>query len=286
MDIPDNFNQDYIIKKTTGRYGLVVKNSTPEKLLYYASRVFVFFVSLATLTYFILDDIKAVALIVGTGGAISGYIYTSAIKLHSEIRDKAFNLIAASREKDLYRDAINGVAIHFHKNGALSKKDCPKYFAPNSRKSKFRKNLLTTCNFYEEMAIAIQYKEIYEPLICDYYGFTFCEFYENIANNFLAYRRGVSTNSPYRDKSIDRPERILVFQSMEWLYVRWKPILTELEKIHIKRLEDVEKTISKKSPTNKDRDKKTLDGMERHPELRSGLISEITRKDRKEKLYT
>lgn len=162
--------------------------------------------------------ISAVAIVIGV-------LFNGAVKLHSEMRDRAFTLILTNRQDKAYMDAIVFVNEFFRNNTNLSADAIAAMYKSKEENDKnLCKNIRLVGNFYEDMAISIKYKEVNEPIIEEYFIGIFIRFYEKI-EDFLPEMRRVWPP--------DTASRIEVFCELDELYRKWKPKHLRL----IKRLE-------------------------------------------------
>lgn len=171
--------------------------------------------------------ISAIAIIIGV-------LLTSAVTLHSQMRDRSFELLKANRDDKNYKDSMGKIVRFLKDHPDLSKQEIVKlYVSTETNDIALCEAIKTVGNFYEEMAIAIIHKEVNEPLLRDFYIGIFVRFYQRI-QPFLPVIRNEVDEHPFGIKP--RPE---VYIRLDELYERWHPIYqTMLKDIEAKRLSE------------------------------------------------
>ena len=165
--------------------------------------------------------------------AVAGFLFNSAAKFHSEMRDRAFNLLQTNNITKPYLEAYANVFRTLRRNKDLSQEKIVKiYVSKDARDIQFRNDIKVVGNFFEEMAIAIKCKEANEELLEEFYIGLFIRFYESIQRFIPVIRNNPKIpNSPFEETS-----RIEVYSSLDWLYERWKPryqaLVEELREKH------------------------------------------------------
>lgn len=165
-------------------------------------------------------NIKDYLVLISAIALVIGVLFTQAIKLYSEVRDRAFSLLRQNRESPEYNVAAGRVARHFFKKGKFSREDVINLYKSDEEYDvEIRRAIVIVANFYEEMAIAIKYNEVNEALLKDFYIGTFVRLYDNIKEFLIVVRNDPPIdNSPF--KELRRPD---VLCNLDLLYIRWKP---------------------------------------------------------------
>jgi hypothetical protein len=172
--------------------------------------------------FLILGNPKEYVFVMVSGGAISGFLFTAAIKFHSEMRDRAFEFLVEQRRNDqLFKDASLHISIHFRLNPNLSINDVKQLWrSTENYETKLRNDILTVGNVFETIAISIRHKEVHEGLLQDFYAGILVSYYEKLKDSYLP----VIRNYPHLDEPLlGNGERIEIFCDLDWLYRRWKP---------------------------------------------------------------
>jgi len=162
--------------------------------------------------------VSALALIIGV-------LFTQSVKLYSEMRDRAFSLLMASRENDNFKKASSYFANYMMGEGNLSKDKLIEIFnAKDGEDKKMAMVVIEIANFFEEVAIAIKYDAVNEKLLREFYIGTFIRFYDSINNLFPLIRNiPLVPDSPF-GKNV-HPE---VFCNLEFLYYNWNPVYLKI----------------------------------------------------------
>jgi hypothetical protein len=123
-------------------------------------------------------------LLPAAGAAIAGYLYTSAVNLHTQRKDEAFQFLTRVDHSESFLRAIGNVNRFFESNEALSQEQIIEIVTPGGSE-KFRTiqdDIRRVANFYEEMAIAIKYGHVQEELLEEFYSGLLIKFYESFKN--------------------------------------------------------------------------------------------------------
>lgn len=164
---------------------------------------------------FTLDNpivISAIAIVIGV-------LFNAAVKLHSEMRDRAFNLILTNRLDEKYQKAatIFGEFLHNNRNVTVDV-IANMYKSNDAYDKKVCRSVRLLGNFYEEMAIAIDYKEVNEPMLADFYVGMFIRFYEEIRIFLPVIRDEMPAQLSPRGTGARRE----VYCKLDDLYRKWK----------------------------------------------------------------
>ena len=177
--------------------------------------------------------------------AISGIFLTSAVKLHSEARDEAFKVLRQSTDDtNLYKHMR--VIRDFDrtlKESQISPSDFAPYlyddintcdnpkiikihnnFLSNQTSNNQRADIVVSIfkvgNFFEEIMIAIEQKEINETMLYEFYNGMFIRFYSQIRHYLLYLRNDPSANinHVHSHGATRVPE---LFVGLDKLWERW-----------------------------------------------------------------
>lgn len=247
LKLNSNNKANQIALELDGLEGLLLKQITPAKLMLVSASLLGICLILVFLYFFYseLDENKKQSFIIFISAlvAVSGFLLNASIKLHSEMRDRAFQLIISSRENPVYRNAFRYgmkflrkeaskrefksekvVALVDGKDGDVELKfiernadGSGKVITRPISNEEMRGYVSTIGNFFEEMAIAIEYKEVYEPLLLDYYHSILIPYYDLMKPKILPAMRGIKYSSINKGKD----DRKSIFENIEWLYKRW-----------------------------------------------------------------
>lgn len=179
-------------------------------------------------------DIKNNAVMISAFVAIVGFLFNSSVKLHSELRDRTFDFLKMNRESGEYLDACRFLGQYFNEHASITPEEAKLLISKETEDqetedkgqsakgpdyAELRKHLYIIGNLFEEMALAIKYKEVTESILADFFMGIFIRFYEN-AGPYIVVLRNPKTlpDSIYGER--ERPE---VFCTLDDLYKRWKP---------------------------------------------------------------
>jgi uncharacterized membrane protein len=178
------------------------------------------------------------------GAAIAGFLFNSAVKLHSETRDKTFNLLITTgntdfREKsDFYwqfrrtfpHEKLTAEDIQcILAEGNYKSKNTVKRTSSRFRNSTYsgkkkivelKNSMFYTANFFEEIAIAIRQRDISEPTLREFYNSMFGQFW-GFFEPFLKVVRNKNEEFKFVGLDYNVGERPEAFKNLEWLANRW-----------------------------------------------------------------
>lgn len=194
-------------------------------LLYFFIVLFIVFLAWFVQENLTIDDkTKKITLsnplVISAVAIVIGVLFNGAVKLHSEMRDRAFDLLLINRKDKIYREASSNLATFFRVNNCLSRDDIIQIYKSHDKYVvKIRQSIMVVGNFFEEMAIAIKYKEVNEQILEEFYHGIFLRFYGRISPFLPILRNEIDPKiSPWGD--IIRRE---VYCELDYLYERWKP---------------------------------------------------------------
>ena len=165
------------------------------------------------------SNLRASLIAISITIAAAGYLFNARIALHSQLRDRAFNFLLESRDSSDLSKSLKKVSLYFRRYNP-TRQEIARLYASNSEKEEdleLHDSITTVGNFFEEMAVAIYFKEINEYLIKEYYRGSFLKFFEDI-EPFLETIRGHTAEGK---QILGNRNRDYVFEKLEWLYHRW-----------------------------------------------------------------
>ncbi len=140
--------------------------------------------------------------------AIIGILFQGAFSLHTHMRTKAMEVLRDSRKNENYINAVKAFRQFLKSRSDLKPCAIEEFiYAPDPEEKQAISNLVIIANFYEELAIYIKYKEVYEPILEDFYKPSLLKFCSDIKDWIQPLRSYYG--SP------------LVFCNMEALYKYW-----------------------------------------------------------------
>ena len=145
---------------------------------------------------------------------------TQGIKLHSENRDRAFTVFILDENTKQFQEACPVFSKLISKQKVLTVENIINIFSSDDEDvKKTAEAILYIANFFEQMAIAIRYNEVHEPLLREFYIGNYVRFYRCI-KHILPLIRGTTLipNSPFGKDY--RPD---VLCNLDWLYKQWMP---------------------------------------------------------------
>jgi hypothetical protein len=147
-----------------------------------------------------------------------GVIFSAAVKLHSEERDRAFKFLSENQNNPELLKALLAVSQFRTANEGIKPNKLRELYLDKSKEArKFMGKVSFICNFFEEMAIGVKYRQIHEGIVRDYYIGMLCRI-GVFMEPFLPLMRNIPQIDDHPFGSSQRPE---IFENMEWLYRRW-----------------------------------------------------------------
>jgi hypothetical protein len=159
--------------------------------------------------------------------AITSAAYAGAVRLRADARDRTFNFIEEHRNNPDIVRALNVFMAFAAKNKALLERGpLPDEVAVNLLRdpeaAAVRDAIRVAANFFEEMAVAIEFGEVLDAMLFEYEAEMFVRFFEGLAPLLPAIRNAPPLpGSPYGE--VERPT---AFRHCEALFERWQPRLT------------------------------------------------------------
>ncbi len=165
-----------------------------------------------------IRDPQPYLIIISAFVLVIGFLFTAVVTLHSKMIDQAFKMILTFRNDKDYHDATHYLGYFFKANKNLTVDDIIEIFT-DDRYMKVRVSLYKVANFYEQMAIAVKYREINEPITEEFFIGIFIRFYETTKDFFPVIRNQVDVD-PRPFGAVTRSE---VYCEIDNLYKKWKP---------------------------------------------------------------
>ncbi len=189
-----------------------------NSLALYAASIATTFVGVLFVVLFVAAGADTKLIVVSAFFVTASVIFTAAVKLHSEERDRAFRFLTENHNNKALLEAMGVIGRVRARNPSVSRDQATKlYLSVDPDHRAFIAQLFSVCNFFEEMAIGVKNRQINENIVKDFYAGmlfrtgTFVEFLLPIIRNDPRV-----PNHPFGEAK--RPE---VFENMEWLYRRW-----------------------------------------------------------------
>ncbi|WP_128292679.1 DUF4760 domain-containing protein [Afifella aestuarii] len=166
--------------------------------------------------------------------AVAGFLFNSAVKLHSEARDRAFDFLKEHSENDKLHAALARVGefgrMHVNVTEAeairlvrqmIETKASPNALAGSEAKGMIDEGLLLAIlragNFFEVMEIATRNGAVNEGIVRDYYREPLHRFHAIAAPIISVFRNSPpKPNSPY--ENVERPRALI---GVDQLLGRW-----------------------------------------------------------------
>ena len=162
------------------------------------------------------------AVALAAAGAVAGFLFTAAVKFHSDARDHAFKLLTAFLENNELNDAFRNVGIFFRLNQGLDVNTVIQLFNSHGKHEiKLRQDIYRVGNFFEDMATAIKYKETNESILEEYFNGMLARYYQYMRDNNIF--RVLRNNPPIANSPFGGTWRPEVFYNLDKLYERWWP---------------------------------------------------------------
>ena len=233
-----------------------MRHVTPNWL--FISAIVVVVLGAAALFFVTKPSEWALVLVVSVG--IASFLFNSAVSFHSQLRDRAFNMmITAGRNKqflvhigralrfflDCKGTVPTSAQIQFiiaapptgvgEKDRSQSETTPPaaaneeatsqlQRTALNDQKlaAEVKRSIYSVANFFGEMAIGILMKELNEGLVREFYIGMFIKYYDDF-EPFIRVIRNIGGEYNFKDLNYPVYERPLAYVNFEWLYRRWSP---------------------------------------------------------------
>lgn len=178
-------------------------------------------IALIILTFIVyaeFSNLKDYAVLVTALAVISGFLFNSGIKLYSETKDRTVHFLLENRRSEDFRKcsrSFGKLMESFHDtvddNRRKNPAEMKKIMDWENNGITFKESIRVMGNFYEEMATAIKYKQVSEPMLEAFYMGMFVRFYDTAKHFIVFFRAGV----PF-----ERPD---VYREAEGLYNKWSP---------------------------------------------------------------
>ena len=222
--------------------------------------------------FLLTENPKAWMIVLAAAGAVAGFLFNSAIKFHSEMRDRAFDRMESATRDEQFLKEIGTVFGFIRKYDAESLTNKQLEYIVAARISaldkeesqdagegeeeaegktpyndpilaaKTKKAFYLVANFFDEMAIGIYAREMNEVMLRDFYIGIFMRFYDQfqhfipvIHNIGKKYRFEEHDNYPIVEK--------VSYLRLPWLHKRWDSVYKKMLKKERKKAERIIKQV-------------------------------------------
>lgn len=178
-------------------------------------------------------------------GGVAGFLFNSAVKFHSELRDGAFKLLLSSAGASEFRKQVK-IAMRFFRSAearTLTSEQIQKILAARpvdagqskesstaqtplnnpTRAGEIKEAILTAANFFEEMAIAIYERETHEGILRHFYISILMQFYDGF-KPFIPVIRNIGEEYKFEGFDYLVREKPSAYSKLNWLHSRWKSV--------------------------------------------------------------
>lgn len=194
--------------------------TTPEALI----TISVFFLAGSILVAFNAEtigfNITNPFLIISAGSAISSFLFISGANIHTQLRDRAYKYLENIKQNEKLHKSSKIVMdfINANKDKNHTYHNVLQMYNSSKEGKEVIESIRILSNLYEEMAIAIKYKEVNELLLKEYYRANFISFYKQLRDMGVWEAKKIQNemNGFYIDKV-----RNEVHENLYYLYKRW-----------------------------------------------------------------
>ncbi len=158
----------------------------------------------------------------------AGVLLSNAISILDVTRNRAFEMIKESKDQEDFFPAMRLVRDRFFEkqltSGQMKKQAYIIYFSHYKEDQEVKKALFRISNFFEQIWISIDYNEMKEEIIEDFYAGMFVRFY-SVAKHFYPVMRNINPEDgcPYEGHPHGKTQMPEMFIGCDYLFARWKP---------------------------------------------------------------